>query len=197
MKISNNSNMGDIIINGKPYNNDVDIEIVDSKIYIGKKGVNKASLSIRIDKELFDEVDEVKEKTNMSRTEFYEFLIKQGLNIYKFSPKTNIIFDIISKVKNQEEKRVLYLFLNLSQIREKMKLKDINFLAGTNFSTDEFIEICKNISLEDYFEDIEIVDSKKLKGKDLEKCLLSENYSWEQDIEIRVKWKKSNRQVDG
>lgn len=78
-----------------------------------------------------------------------------------------------------------------------MKLKDINFLAGTNFSTDEFIEICKNISLEDYFEDIEIVDSKKLKGKDLEKCLLSENYSWEQDIEIRVKWKKSNRQVDG
>lgn len=197
MKISNNSTMGDIIINGKPYNNDVDIEIVDSKIYIGKKGVNKASLSIRIDKELFDEVDEVKEKTNMSRTEFYEFLIKQGLNIYKFSPKTNIIFDIISKVKNQEEKRVLYLFLNLSQIREKMKLKDINFLAGTNFSTDEFIEICKNISLEDYFEDIEIVDSKKLKGKDLEKCLLSENYSWEQDIEIRVKWKKSNRQVDG
>lgn len=192
MKISNNSNMGDIIINGKPYNNDVDIEIVDSKIYIGKKGVNKASLSIRIDKELFDEVDEVKEKINMSRTKFYEFLIKQGLNIYKFSPKTNIIFDIISKVKNQEEKRVLYLFLNLSQIKEEMKLKDINFLAGTNFSTDEFIEICKNISLEDYFEDIEIVDSKKLKGKDLEKCLLSENYSWEQDIEIRVKWKKNN-----
>lgn len=192
MKISNNSNIGDIIINGKPYNKDVDIEIVDSKIYIGKKGVNKASLSIRIDKELFDEVDEVKEKINMSRTEFYEFLIKQGLNIYKFSPKTNIIFDIISKVKNQEEKRVLYLFLNLSQIREKMKLKDINFLAGTNFSTDEFIEICKNISLEDYFEDIEIVDSKNLKGKDLEKCLLSENYSWEQDIEIRVKWKKNN-----
>ena len=115
MKISNNSNMGDIIINGKPYNNDVDIEIVDSKIYIGKKGVNKASLSIRIDKELFDEVDEVKEKLNMSRTEFYEFLIKQGLNIYKFSPKTNIIFDIISKIKNQDEQRVLYLFLNLSK----------------------------------------------------------------------------------
>ena len=114
MKISNNSNMGDIIINGKPYNNDVDIEIVDSKIYIGKKGVNKASLSIRIDKELFDEVDEVKEKLNMSRTEFCEFLIKQGLNTYKFSPKTNIIFDIISKVKNQDEQRVLYLFLNLS-----------------------------------------------------------------------------------
>lgn len=40
--------------------------------------------------------------------------------------------------------------------------------------------------------DIEIVDSKNLKGKDLEKCLLSENYSWEQDIEIRVKWKKNN-----
>lgn len=32
--------------------------------------------------------------------------------------------------------------------------------------------------------------SKELKGKELEKCLLSENYSWKQDIEIRVKRKK-------
>ncbi len=31
----------------------------------------------------------------------------------------------------------------------------------------------------------------------VEKGLLSENYSWKQDIEIRVKRKKSNRQVDG
>lgn len=189
MKISNNSNMGDIIINGKPYNNDVDIEIVDSKIYIGKKGVNKASLSIRIDKELFDEV---KEKLNMSRTEFCEFLIKQGLNTYKFSPKTNIIFDIISKVKNQDEQRVLYLFLNLSQIREKIKFKDINFLAGTNFSTDEFIGICQKVSLENYFEDIEIIETERLRGEEIKKFLSSESYSREKDVEIRAKWKKNN-----
>ncbi len=192
MKISNNSNIGDIIINGKPYNKDIDIEIVDNKICIGSNRANKTSLSIRIDSKLFDEVDEVKEKLDMSRTEFCEFLIKQGLNTYKFSPKTNIIFDIISKVKNQDEQRVLYLFLNLSQIREKIKFKDINFLAGTNFSTDEFIGICQKVSLENYFEDIEIIETERLRGEEIKKFLSSESYSREKDVEIRAKWKKNN-----
>lgn len=66
---------------------------------------------------------------------------------------------------------------------------DINFLAGTNISAEDFIKICENIPLKEYFEDIELVESKKLKGKELEKYPLSENYSWEQDIEIRVKRK--------
>ena len=77
MKISNNSNNGDIIINGKKYNEDVDIEVVNNKIYIGKKETSKTPVSIRIDRKLFDEVEQVKEKLSMSRTEFYEFLIIQ------------------------------------------------------------------------------------------------------------------------
>ena len=108
MKISNNSNMGDIIINGKPYNNDVDIEIVDSKIYIGKKGVNKASLSIRIDKELFDEVDEVKEKL-LTREEQIEYK--------KFVKLMEILLDIkeVYKKEYQDILFSIFFFITLKK----------------------------------------------------------------------------------
>ena len=56
MKISNNSNNGDIIINGKNTNEEVDIEIVNNKIYIGKKETNKTPVSIRIDRKLFGQL---------------------------------------------------------------------------------------------------------------------------------------------
>lgn len=145
-------------------------------------------LSFRTEKELYEKIEYLEKNMSMSKSQICNLLIKQGLNYFSCQDE---ILEIISKIEKSEEKRILYLFLTLSQIKNRIKLRDINFLAGTNISAEDFIKICENILLKEHFEDIEIIDSKKLKDKDLEKCLLSENYSWEQDIEIRVKWKKN------
>lgn len=143
-------------------------------------------LSFRTEKELYEKIEYLEKNMSMSKSQICNLLIKQGLNYFSCQDE---ILEIISKIEKSEEKRILYLFLTLSQIKNRIKLRDINFLAGTNISAEDFIKICENILLKEHFEDIEIIDSKKLKDKDLEKCLLSENYSWEQDIEIRVKRK--------
>lgn len=149
-------------------------------------------LSFRTEKELWEKIEYLEKNMSMSKSQICNLLIKQGLNYFSFQDEiisTLEIISKISKVEKNEEKRILYLFLTLCQIKNRIKLKDINFLAGTNISAEDFIKICENIPLKEYFEDIELVESKKLKGKELEKYPLSENYSWEQDIEIRVKRK--------
>ncbi len=111
-------------------------------------------LSFRTEKELWEKIEYLEKNMSMSKSQICNLLIKQGLNYFSCQDE---ILEIISKIEKSEEKRILYLFLTLSQIKSRIKLR----------------------------------------GKELEKCLLSKNYSWKQDIEIRVKRKKSNRQVDG
>lgn len=146
-------------------------------------------LSFRTEKELWEKIEYLEKNMSMSKSQICNLLIKQGLNYFSCQNEIISTLEIISKIEKSEEKRILYLFLTLSQIKNRIKLRDINFLAGTNISAEDFIKICENILLKEHFEYIEIIDSKKLKGKDLEKCLLSENYSWEKDVEIRTKWK--------
>ena len=193
MKISNNSNNGDIIINGKKYNEDVDIEVVNNKIYIGKKETSKTPVSIRIDKELFDEVEKVKEKLNMSRTEFYEFLISQGLNTYRFSPITKIIFEVLSKTKIEESKKFLYIFFSLAQLKDNIKLSDVNYLAGTNVTNNEFIKICETVSIENYVSELEIIEINVVKKEGIDKLFSVEGLSLadcsEKDVNIKIKLK--------
>lgn len=158
------------------------------------------TLSFRVEKELYEKIEYLEKNMFMSKSQICNLLIKQGLNYFSCQDEIISALEVISKiskVEKTEEKRILYLFLALSQVKNKIKLRDINFLAGTNISAEDFIKICENIPLEEYFEDIELIESQELRGKELEKCLLSENYSWKQDIEIRVKRKKSNHQVDG
>ena len=153
------------------------------------------TLSFRAEKELYEKIEYLEENMFMTKSQICNLLIKQGLNYFSCQDEiisTLEIISKISKVEKIEEKRILYLFLTLSQIKNRIKLRDINFLAGTNFSTDEFIGICQKVSLENYFEDIEIIETERLRGEEIKKFLSSESYSREKDIEIRAKWKKNN-----
>ena len=152
MKIANNSNVGDIIINGKKINDDV--EIINNKAYIKKKETNKFPLSIRIDEDLYREIEKLEKNLSMSKTEICKYLLKQGLNSFSFQDEIIFALDTISKLEKTEEKRILYLFLTLTQVKNRIKLNDINFLAGTNITAKEFMKICQNIPLNKYFEDI-------------------------------------------
>ena len=193
MKISNNSNNGDIIINGKKYNEDVDIEVVNNKIYIGKKETSKTPVSIRIDKKLFDEVEQVKEKLSMSRTEFYEFLIIQGLNTYRFSPITKIIFEVLSKTKTEESKKFLYILFSLAQLKDNIKLSDVNYLAETNITTEEFAKICETVSIENYVSELVITEINVVKKEGIDKLFSVKGLTLtdcsEKDVDIKIKLK--------
>lgn len=193
MKISNNSNNGDIIINGKKYNEDVDIEVVNSKIYIGKKETSKTPVSIRIDRKLFDEVEQVKEKLSMSRTEFYEFLIIQGLNTYRFSPITKIIFEVLSKTKTEESKKFLYILFSLAQLKDNIKLSDVNYLAETNITTEEFAKICETVLIENYVSELVITEINVVKKEGIDKLFSVKGLTLtdcsEKDVDIKIKLK--------
>lgn len=193
MKISNNSNNGDIIINGKKYNEDVDIEVVNNKIYIGKKETSKTPVSIRIDKKLFDEVEQVKEKLSMSRTEFYEFLIIQGLNTYRFSPITKIIFEVLSKTKTEESKKFLYILFSLAQLKDNIKLSDVNYLAETNITTEEFAKICETVLIENYVSELVITEINVVKKEGIDKLFSVKGLTLtdcsEKDVDIKIKLK--------
>lgn len=193
MKISNNSNNGDIIINGKKYNEDVDIEVVNNKIYIGKKETSKTPVSIRIDRKLFDEVEQVKEKLSMSRTEFYEFLIIQGLNIYRFSPITKIIFEVLSKTKTEESKKFLYILFSLAQLKDNIKLSDVNYLAETNITTEEFAKICETVLIENYVSELVITEINVVKKEGIDKLFSVKGLTLtdcsEKDVDIKIKLK--------
>ena len=193
MKISNNSNNGDIIINGKKYNEDVDIEVVNNKIYIGKKETSKTPVSIRIDRKLFDEVEQVKEKLSMSRAEFYEFLIIQGLNTYRFSPITKIIFEVLSKTKTEESKKFLYILFSLAQLKDNIKLSDVNYLAETNITTEEFAKICETVLIENYVSELVITEINVVKKEGIDKLFSVEGLSLadcsEKDVDIKIKLK--------
>lgn len=193
MKISNNSNNGDIIINGKKYNEDVDIEVVNNKIYIGKKETSKTPVSIRIDKKLFDEVEQVKEKLSMSRTEFYEFLIIQGLNTYRFSSITKIIFEVLSKTKTEESKKFLYILFSLAQLKDNIKLSDVNYLAETNVTTEEFAKICETVSIENYVSELVITEINVVKKEGIDKLFSVKGLTLtdcsEKDVDIKIKLK--------
>ena len=193
MKISNNSNNGDIIINGKKYNEDVDIEVINSKIYIGKKETSKTPVSIRIDRKLFDEVEQVKEKLSMSRTEFYEFLIIQGLNTYRFSPITKIIFEVLSKTKTEESKKFLYILFSLAQLKDNIKLSDVNYLAETNITTEEFAKICETVLIENYVSELVITEINVVKKEGIDKLFSVKGLTLtdcsEKDVDIKIKLK--------
>ncbi len=193
MKISNNSNNGDIIINGKKYNEDVDIEVVNNKIYIGKKETSKTPVSIRIDRKLFDEVEQVKEKLSMSRTEFYEFLIIQGLNTYRFSPITKIIFEVLSKTKTEESKKFLYILFSLAQLKDNIKLSDVNYLAETNITTEEFAKICETVLIENYVSELVITEINVVKKEGIDKLFSVKGLTLtdcsEKDVDIKIKLK--------
>ena len=193
MKISNNSNTGDIIINGKKYNEDVDIEVVNNKIYIGKKETSKTPVSIRIDRKLFDEVEQVKEKLSMSRTEFYEFLIIQGLNTYRFSPITKIIFEVLSKTKTEESKKFLYILFSLAQLKDNIKLSDVNYLAETNITTEEFAKICETVLIENYVSELVITEINVVKKEGIDKLFSVKGLTLtdcsEKDVDIKIKLK--------
>lgn len=193
MKISNNSNNGDIIINGKKYNEDVDIEVVNNKIYIGKKETSKTPVSIRIDRKLFDEVEQVKEKLSMSRTEFYEFLIIQGLNTYRFSPITKIIFEVLSKAKAEESKKFLYILFSLAQLKDNIKLSDVNYLAETNITTEEFAKICETVLIENYVSELVITEINVVKKEGIDKLFSVKGLTLtdcsEKDVDIKIKLK--------
>lgn len=193
MKISNNSNNGDIIINGKKYNEDVDIEVVNNKIYIGKKETSKTPVSIRIDRKLFDEVEQVKEKLSMSRTEFYEFLIIQGLNTYRFSPITKIIFEVLSKTKTEESKKFLYILFSLAQLKNNIKLSDVNYLAETNITTEEFAKICETVLIENYVSELVITEINVVKKEGIDKLFSVKGLTLtdcsEKDVDIKIKLK--------
>lgn len=193
MKISNNSNNGDIIINGKKYNEDVDIEVVNNKIYIGKKETSKTPVSIRIDRKLFDEVEQVKEKLSMSRTEFYEFLIIKGLNTYRFSPITKIIFEVLSKTKTEESKKFLYILFSLAQLKDNIKLSDVNYLAETNITTEEFAKICETVLIENYVSELVITEINVVKKEGIDKLFSVKGLTLtdcsEKDVDIKIKLK--------
>jgi|GEM_PF-6934809 len=193
MKISNNSNNGDIIINGKKYNEDVDIEVVNNKIYIGKKETSKTPVSIRIDRKLFDEVEQVKEKLSMSRTEFYEFLIIQGLNTYRFSPITKIILEVLSKTKTEESKKFLYILFSLAQLKDNIKLSDVNYLAETNITTEEFAKICETVLIENYVSELVITEINVVKKEGIDKLFSVKGLTLtdcsEKDVDIKIKLK--------
>lgn len=193
MKISNNSNNGDIIINGKKYNEDVDIEVANNKIYIGKKETSKTPVSIRIDRKLFDEVEQVKEKLSMSRTEFYEFLIIQGLNTYRFSPITKIIFEVLSKTKTEESKKFLYILFSLAQLKDNIKLSDVNYLAETNITTEEFAKICETVLIENYVSELVITEINVVKKEGIDKLFSVKGLTLtdcsEKDVDIKIKLK--------
>lgn len=193
MKISNNSNNGDIIINGKKYNEDIDIEVVNNKIYIGKKETSKTPVSIRIDRKLFDEVEQVKEKLSMSRTEFYEFLIIQGLNTYRFSPITKIIFEVLSKTKTEESKKFLYILFSLAQLKDNIKLSDVNYLAETNITTEEFAKICETVLIENYVSELVITEINVVKKEGIDKLFSVKGLTLtdcsEKDVDIKIKLK--------
>lgn len=193
MKISNNSNNGDIIINGKKYNEDVDIEVVNNKIYMGKKETSKTPVSIRIDRKLFDEVEQVKEKLSMSRTEFYEFLIIQGLNTYRFSPITKIIFEVLSKTKTEESKKFLYILFSLAQLKDNIKLSDVNYLAETNITTEEFAKICETVLIENYVSELVITEINVVKKEGIDKLFSVKGLTLtdcsEKDVDIKIKLK--------
>ena len=193
MKISNNSNNGDIIINGKKYNEDVDIEVANNKIYIGKKETNKTPVSIRIDRKLFDEVEQVKEKLSMSRTEFYEFLIIQGLNTYRFSSITKIIFEVLSKTKTEESKKFLYILFSLAQLKDNIKLSDVNYLAETNITTEEFAKICETVLIENYVSELVITEINVVKKEGIDKLFSVKGLTLtdcsEKDVDIKIKLK--------
>ena len=180
MKISNNSNNGDI-------------EVVNNEIYIGKKENNKTPVSIRIDKNLFNEVEKVKEKLSMSRTEFYEFLIIKGLNTYRFSPITKIIFEVLSKTKTEESKKFLYILFSLAQLKDNIKLSDVNYLAETNITTEEFAKICETVLIENYVSELVITEINVVKKEGIDKLFSVKGLTLtdcsEKDVEIKIKLK--------
>ena len=193
MKISNDLNVEDIIIDGKPYNKDVDIELMNNKIYIGKKELNKTPLGIRINKNIFNEAEKLKDKLSISRTELYEFLINQGLNTYKFSSKTKMIFDVMYKSKNEESRRFLYILFSLAQLKNNITLSDVNYLAKTNVTTKEFINICETISIENYVKELEITEINIVKKESIDKFFSVKDLPLtdclEKSVNIKIKLK--------
>lgn len=104
-------------------------------------------LSFRTEKELWEKIEYLEKNMSMSKSQICNLLIKQGLNYFSCQNEIISTLEIISKIEKSEEKRILYLFLTLSQIKNRIKLRDINFLAGTNISAEDFIKICENILL--------------------------------------------------
>ena len=108
------------------------------------------TLSFRVEKELYEKIEYLEKNMFMSKSQICNLLIKQGLNYFSCQDEIISALEVISKiskVEKTEEKRILYLFLALSQVKDKIKLKDINFLAGTNISAEDFIKINSRILL--------------------------------------------------
>ena len=112
------------------------------------------TLSFRVEKELYEKIEYLEKNMFMSKSQICNLLIKQGLNYFSCQDEIISALEVISKiskVEKTEEKRILYLFLALSQVKDKIKLKDINFLAGTNISAEDFIKIVLYTIFLDFF----------------------------------------------
>ena len=125
-------------------------------------------LSLRVLEKTNFQINELSEKLKMPKSEIMNIIFERGLNNFFYENKDEI-YEIVKDIKNSRDRKVIISFFSLIKFDKneygKASLENINTLAETNLSKEDFTEIFEKYSLKDYFQDIEITDTKRMDKK--------------------------------
>ena len=97
------------------------------------------------------------------------------------------------KLELEESKKFLYILFSLAQLKDNIKLSDVNYLAETNITTEEFAKICETVLIENYVSELVITEINVVKKEGIDKLFSVKGLTLtdcsEKDVDIKIKLK--------